>query len=168
MGMIGEYARLTPAQLERAAQDPGWARTYVDGLVEAVAGSDEPSDPATARSLDVDKAWYGLAFLAERAGLSFEVLLGEQELPGADDWGYGPPRHLTPAQVAVTAEKFGALGWQQLTEGVTPQDFFQAEVYPSIWDDEKSMDYLRAHHEDLVTFFRAAARDGDAILAWIS
>jgi hypothetical protein len=53
MSMIGEYARLTPAEVDRAVLDPDWAREFVDELIEAGA-ADAGAD---ARCLDIDKAW---------------------------------------------------------------------------------------------------------------
>lgn len=35
MSMIGEYARLTPTELERAIHDPNWAQEFVNELIEA-------------------------------------------------------------------------------------------------------------------------------------
>ncbi|MGO4429707.1 DUF1877 family protein, partial [Streptomyces sp. MCAF7] len=34
MSMIGNYARLTPAELERAVRDPDWGREFIGELAE--------------------------------------------------------------------------------------------------------------------------------------
>ncbi|MFE7614179.1 DUF1877 family protein [Streptomyces sp. NPDC057496] len=48
MSMIGEYARLAPAELDRAIRDPEWAQEHVVGLIET--GPDAVSDlPSSGR-----------------------------------------------------------------------------------------------------------------------
>ena len=39
---------------------------------------------------------------------------------------------------------------------------------PKIWDDPKSLDYLRASYETLAAFFHTAAAAGDSVLIWMS
>jgi hypothetical protein len=55
-------------------------------------------------SLSLDKVWHGVHFLlcgkAEPdADPASQAVLGGEEI-GEDDFGYGPARYLTPAQVA--------------------------------------------------------------------
>jgi len=55
-----------------------------------------------------------------------------------------------------------------LVGGVTPADLAQADIYPDvIWEREDSMDYVTGKYEALVSFFRTAAGDGDAVVTWI-
>ncbi|MGA5259387.1 DUF1877 family protein [Streptomyces griseoincarnatus] len=61
-----------------------------------------------ARCFDTDKMWHALDFLLRRVGFPVDVVFGEEEIPGADDWSYGPPRCLTPDQVRTAAEAFAA------------------------------------------------------------
>ncbi|MFF0808771.1 YfbM family protein [Streptomyces albogriseolus] len=167
MGMIGEYARLTAAEFERAVGDPDWAYERVRELTEQEWDVDLPWDRA--RRLDTDKMWHALDFLLRRVGFPVDVVFGEEEIPGAEDWSYGPPRCLTPDQVRTAAEAFAATPSARLTEGVTPADLAAADIYPTVvWERGEPLDEVTAHYEALVPYFRAAARDGDGVLLWIS
>lgn len=164
--MIGEYARVTTAELDRALSDPEWALKLVVGRMETEAG--ELPEPALARCLDVDKAWDALGFLLRRAGFPVDIVHGEESIPDAEDWGYGPPRYLTPEQVRSAAGALAEITGAHLTAGVGPQDLAEAEVYPTIvWQRGESLDYVREHYALLRPFFQAAAEEGDAMLLWL-
>jgi hypothetical protein len=156
MGMIGEYARLTPDEVRRCVHDPDGASTLVRDELDA------------RRRLDVDKAWCAMQHLMGRAGLAVDVVLGGEPLDEAGDWGYGPPRRLAADQVAAAAQEMGGLPWDRLVAGVTPADLGEADVYPHIWDESDAFDYVRPYYEALSAFFGTAAREGDSVLLWIS
>ncbi|MBA2806211.1 YfbM family protein [Streptomyces sp. KM273126] len=96
-----------------------------------------------------------------------DIVHGEQLIPGADDWGYGPPCYLTPERVRIAAESLPSTSFETLVQGVTPEELSQADVYPQIWSDLSALDYVRHHHESLSPFFAAAAEEGDAVLVWL-
>jgi len=166
MSMIGEYARVTPAELDRALGDPEWALKLVQGRMEAEAAGCPETAPT--RCLDIDKAWDAIGFLLRRAAFPVDIVHGEQAVPEADDWGYGPPRYLTPAQVRTAAEALAEIPAERLTAGAGPADLAAAQVYPAIvWERGEPLDYVSAHYEQLRPFFRAAADEGDGMLLWI-
>ncbi|WP_407566222.1 YfbM family protein [Streptomyces sp. 184] len=170
MSMIGEYVRVTPAELDRAVREPDWAKTFVFGLLEVEPDdeTDDEPDPGEARFLDTDKAWGAIEYLLRRIDFPVNVVHGEESLPGAEEWGYGPPRYLTPEQVRKAAEGLVTTGFGRLAQGVTPDDLARADVYPQIiWKRAESFDYVQGHYEALVEFFEAAAREGDALLVWL-
>ncbi|MFC9390862.1 YfbM family protein [Streptomyces venezuelae] len=166
MSMIGEYARLTPTELDRAVRDPDWVQEFVNELIEAEL--DEKPDVPQARCHDVDKAWHALDFLLRRITFPVDIIHGEKDLPQAEDWGYGPPRYLTPERVRVAAEALAITPHHALTEDVSPADLAKADIYPNvIWERGESLDYVTSHYQELVPFFQAAARAGDAMLIWL-
>ncbi|MFJ9825711.1 YfbM family protein [Streptomyces sp. NPDC101160] len=166
MSMIGEYARLTSAELDRAIHDPDWAREFVDEVIEAEL--DSRPKVSDARCHDVDKAWHALDFLLRRINFPVDIVHGEEEIPGAEDWGYGPPRFLSPERVRVAAETLAATPHEALVEGVRPAELAEAEIYPTVvWERGESLDYVTSHYQALVPFFRAAADAGDAMLIWL-
>jgi hypothetical protein len=162
MGMIGEYARLTPDELARAMTDPEWAHETV--LEMNQTGS--PADPP--RRLDVDKAWDAMRFLLARAAFPVEIVLGEEALPGSDDWGYTQPFYLTPDRVRAASAALAETPFSALTDGVRLSDLEDAAVYPSIWDEEDALEYVQHYYDYLRAFFAAAAAEGDAVVAWVS
>ncbi|MFJ6572669.1 YfbM family protein [Streptomyces sp. NPDC091292] len=166
MSMIGEYVRLTPAELDRAVKDPDWALKFVEELIEAEP--DEQPTAAEARCHDTGKTWHALDFLLRRLGFPVDIVHGEMEIPGAEDWGYGPPRYLTPEQVRLATDALAATPHQNLIENVTPADLAQARIYPDvIWERGESLDFVTSHYQALVPFFQAAARDGNGMLVWL-
>lgn len=162
MSMIGEYARLSPGELERVIGEPERAPALVD---EPVVG--EPDAGSGPRRHDVDKTWQALGFLLDRAGFPVDVVLGDEVLPGASDWGYGPPRLIRPERVRVAAEAFARISPASLAEGIGPADLAAAEIYPQVvWERGEPLDWVTGHYEALGEFFRAS-RAGDAVLVWI-
>ncbi|WP_030689740.1 YfbM family protein [Streptomyces globisporus] len=161
MGMIGKYARLTPGELQQILGDPALGHRLVEAMGE---------DEEDGRRLDVDKAWHAMSFFLDRLGFPVEVVFGEQEVAGAPDWGYGPPRYLPPAQVRVAAEGLARIDGATLTGAASRQELFEAGIYPdSIWTrDEDALAYVWAHYDSLVAFMTTAALAGDAVVTWIS
>lgn len=163
---------MTAAELERAVKDPEWASDFIDELIEEEL-SDEAdetgrSEPAQSRSLDIDTAWDALGFLLRRRDFPVDITRGEESVPGADDWGYGPPRYLTPPQVEVAAAALAELTGEELIAGVTAQELARADVYPRVlWERGESLEYVREHFTALVSFFQAAALDGNGMLIWL-
>ncbi|MGW1029519.1 YfbM family protein [Streptomyces sp. NPDC002577] len=167
MSMIGEYVRLAPAELDRALHDPEWAQEFVDELIEAEL--DKRPEASEARCHDTDKAWHAIDFLLRHLGFPVDIVHGEEEIPGTEDWGYGPPRYLTPERVRIAAEALTATPHDALIDGVTPVDLAQADIYPNIiWERGESLDYVTSHYQALIPFFQAAARHGHAMVIWLS
>lgn len=164
VSMIGEYFRLTPEDFARALSEPEWARDLIDELWDAedVEGGSDP------RLLDVDKAWHGLALVLDRAGVSTAVVFGDDQVPGADDWGYGPPSSLSPERVVELAEALSSLNRQVAVDSVPAEEFVEAEVYPQgLWNTPESREYLAGHLERLTTYFVDTADTHMGILVWI-
>lgn len=164
--MIGEYARLTPAELERAVEDPHCALVFIEELIDV--GMDEP-DASQPRCLDIDKAWDALALMLRRIDFPVDIVHGEEEIPGADEWGHGPPRYLIPEQVRAASAALAGTPSNVLSRGITAAELARADLYPSISEDEVGdwLNYVVHHYDALVPFFEAAARDGDAMVVWL-
>jgi len=175
MSMIGEYARLTPAELQRAISDPEWVMDYLDELKDALDeaevhedewdGSDDP--PGRAKLYSTYKTWNLLAYLLDRASFPVNVIYGERVLNSEQDWGYGAASYLTPDRVKYAANALDATPYSQLAQGVTPADLNGAGIYPIPWEAEDSAEWGREHYERLTAFFGAAADAGDAVLCWL-
>ncbi|MEU7020775.1 YfbM family protein [Streptomyces sp. NPDC046203] len=172
MSMIGEYFRVTAAQLDRAIEDPDWALAYIEDTFDAeesadsMGGEDGPP-PAGARHFSTDKAWHLLDFLLRRVDFPVDVVHGENPLGDAGDWGYGPPCHLPVDRVRLAAEALSGLTYDRLLDGVDPRDLTAAEIYPLGWEDSASLDWARDWFAGLTTYFEAAARDGHAVVVWL-
>ncbi|MEU9091890.1 YfbM family protein [Streptomyces sp. NPDC048428] len=166
MSMNGRYARLTPAELERTLREPGWGEEFVNEL--AVADWDEQREASAARCHGTEKAWHALDFLLGRIGFPVDIVHGEEDIPGAEDWGHSPPCMLSPKAVRVAAEALAALPVDALVRDVTPADLALAGIYPvEMWERGESLAYVTSRYQTLVPFFQAADRAGDTVVVWL-
>ncbi|MEV1072784.1 DUF1877 family protein [Micromonospora parva] len=173
--MNGNWLRVSPAELERARTDLGWAYEL------AMAERNENSE----RWASTDKAWDGLDFLLDRLGFDVPLVLGTErfvELPDVepdsdemfdflenleDDWGYGPPSYLAPVDVATAASRLAALTADDLIRGVDPQELKRADIYPGPWEGPRELTWLAHYLPDVQAFFAAAAGDSAAVICWL-
>ncbi|SEQ01255.1 YfbM family protein [Streptomyces radiopugnans] len=165
MSMIGEYLRVTAAELDRAVQDPDWALDFV----EEVQDAEEESEPALAeaRHFSTYKTWDLLRFLLARADFPVNVIHGEEPFAEDEGWGYGPPRYLRPERVRLAAQALRTTPYDQLISGVDPADLTKAEVYPLGWEEPGALEWGRHWYDGLTQFFEAAAAADDAMLVWL-
>lgn len=128
-----------------------------------------------APSLDIDKAWDGIIFLL--TGSSFEdavenkmsqVILGSASIDENQDLGYGPARYLLPEEVKSLNEKIKAIGIEDLKLRFNPQEMKDQSVYPDIWDEQNSFDYLEEYFVKLQSFFQHASWANEAIVIIIN
>jgi hypothetical protein len=161
----GEYLRVSVDELARAVKDPGWAWELVEEIENAEDEVNLP--PAKARHLTTHKAWHAIAYLHERAQFPVNVVHGEEPFAEAEEWGYGPPRYLTPEQVAIAAKALQATSYETLIAGVSLADLAQADIYPQIWDEPDSLEWVRSWYEPLVPFFGEAAKHSQAMFVWL-
>ncbi|MGW2781195.1 DUF1877 family protein [Streptomyces populi] len=82
MSMIGEYLRVTAAELDRAIQDPDWASDFAEEETDPA--------PAEARHLSTYKTWDMLRFLFLPARAEFPVNVIHGEERRARSAGAGP------------------------------------------------------------------------------
>ncbi|CAG6392327.1 YfbM family protein [Streptomyces cocklensis] len=165
MSMIGEYLRVTAAELARAVDDPDWAADLVERIREAEDDA-EPA-PSDARHFSTYKAWDLLRFLLARAGFPVDVVHGEEPFAEDDDWGYGPPKYLPPSRVRLAAQALRATPYDRLTSGLDPAELTAAEVYPVMWDQPGAVEWGRHWYDALTRFLSAAASADDALLVWL-
>ncbi|MGW0190114.1 YfbM family protein [Streptomyces sp. NPDC003362] len=165
MSMIGEYLRVTAAELDRAIQDADWALDFA----EEVQDAEEETEPAPtdARHFSTYKTWDLLRFLLARAEFPVNVIHGEEPFAEDEDWGYGPPRYLRPERVQCAAEALRATSYDALIRGVDPAELDGAEVYPLGWGEPGALEWGRPWYDGLTQFFQAAASADNAMLVWL-
>ncbi|MER6912544.1 YfbM family protein [Streptomyces sp. NPDC000594] len=168
MSMIGEYARFTPAELDRAVRDPAWAWEFVEELLYAPEDGTAPlQGPPRGRLHDTGKMWHALEFLLDRHHVPVNVVHGERELSGAEDWGYGPPRLIVPERVRTAAEAMAAITPEGLIAGTTPADLAAAGIYTFEGGGDETLDDAAHAYQRLAAFFTATARLRHGLLVWI-
>ena len=161
--MIGNYRRLTEAELNALLEEPG--------TITEILYSEEGQDD-TDKQLDVDKAWHAIHYLLNgtawdgKEPLVNAVLGG---LPvGEEDVGYGPARYLRPTQVAETSKALQAISSEQLWSRFNAAAMKKAEIYPEFerWEEDK--EYICGYFENIKSFFVVAASRGDAMLLYLN
>ncbi|MCM2388185.1 YfbM family protein [Streptomyces albipurpureus] len=167
MSMIGEYARLTPTELDRAVQDPYWAWEFVEEHLAAAPGDGTPVPGGRLHS--TGKMWHALEYLLRLRGVEVNVVHGEEEIPGAGHWGYGVPRTISPERVRVAASAMKAITPEGLVEEVAPAELADAGIYPCTGSDPvERLDDVAVAYQDLAAFFRTAARLRQGLVVWIA
>lgn len=159
MGMTGVWARL-PADEVPARLALGGFHDWIDGL-------------APDRLLDLDKGWHGLHATLTGTEWETEGPLGWAVLgghPHGADTGYGPGRYLAPEVVVQVADALDAVDRTAFRAGFDPARLAALDVYPQVWDEpaDDLADWIAGCLDDLAALYRAAATDGDAVVAAIT
>lgn len=155
MGMIWVGYRRSEGAARQILED-------ADRMDELVESDDDET------SIDLDKAWHGVHWLLTGSSeptvdLASEAIFGGEPL--GEDRGYGPARLLSPEGVMAVAARLRELEPETLRARMDSSAMEDADVYPSIWDEEDVFDtYLAPAFENLRTFYSAAAQDGESVI----
>jgi len=169
--MIGEYLRFTADELSRALNDPEWARERADVLLgfdseESEESEDDELTRDPSRAMDIHKTWHLLSYLLSKAGAPIDVALGGTVFAAEDDWGYGPPRYLTPAEVREAAAYLRQTPYPLLGGHFDAEDMTAKGIYPAPWEGSEA-GWAQPWYLELAAFFGAAADAGDAIVLFL-
>ena len=182
MGIPGYYARITPAELDRARVDRVWRQNLVyerwqaeqerrtghAGRGRGTAGHHPngpglpASDPIEAAPIAIatDKAWMGIFFVLAQAGLRRDLVDGR---PISEEDEPPTPRFFSPSEVVEIADHLAGRSFAELVMAADPE----AAVHQAgDWDDDARA-FVSSHGEDLPAFFAGAAAAGDAVVVHI-
>ena len=158
MSITGMYVRVAPGDLERLNRDPEafyWAST-------ASMTPGWENHPSTEPWISIEKAWAALGYLLDKAtDGTVDVVFGGT--PIGEDWGFGPPRYLTPDEVRQAADMLSRTPVDRLAAHYDAWQLADAKIYPGVWDDN-DLRGLQIDYETLVEFFAVAAESGDGML----
>ncbi|MEU6327921.1 DUF1877 family protein [Streptomyces sp. NPDC047049] len=152
MGVSVGFIGATTEELDRAEEDPSWARSCVSELYD-----DDDVLMSARPSGGPDKAWAGLQFLFDETDVELEFLMdGYPILEDGTLFGW------SAEQIARVAGQLQATPWERLAAHYAPERMMGKKVYPHTWthDAEGGLDWLRRSYEELVDFFTAAAAGG--------
>ena len=160
MSMIGYYLPLPQADLDALYADPS----------RIVAFLDQAQDGDV---VDVDKAWHGMHFLLTGAPWEADAPLGDAVLGGAavgeEDVGYGPARGLSSSEVKAVAVALAPIDEAAFRQRFDGEALAEEEIYPTIWDEgDEALDYLAHYYVIVRQLFAEAARNGHAMILYIS
>jgi hypothetical protein len=121
---------------------------------------------------DLDKAWQGIHWLLTGstgggdAPLCY-LLSGGQEVSFADT-GYGPPHTLTSEEVSSWDDAPSRISREDLAPHFDAKAMLAAEIYPEIWEDEYSLEYLLKRYDQLKTFVADARKQNAGLLIYLT
>ena len=165
--MIGNLYRVTSKELEEILKD--------SSLLEDKVYSEE-SDSLN-NLLDLDKSWEGIFFLltgygiAEideaKAPLSWSVF-GEQIIDEEQDMGYGPANYIDSSQVNELNKALDKISTESLAKKYDAKKMMELGIYPEVWEEKESFDYLMDYFEQLKEFYKVAEKENNAVISFIN
>lgn len=127
------------------------------------------------RNLCIDKAWHAIHYIV--TGCVWDIPednpLGQIVLGGEpindDDMGYGPARLIPRETVSQISENLEKWDEAVFRENFHMQDLISNEIYPFVsdGDEESFFEYIWENFDELKKFYKAAAEDGQNVIAFI-
>lgn len=170
MGMIGNVIRVSKHELDLFRQN--------SELLEKKVHADDSYDQEW--YLDLDKSWEAIHYLVNGKSVAEtemeeseptvlgRVLFNEQLVDEAQDLGYGPAFYLTAIQVSETNSELQKIELSEFDSKYNNSEMNQKGIYPEIWDESESKDFLFDSFNDLRRFYKEAADRNEAIVTFIS
>ena len=170
MGMIGNLVRVSNERLENF-------KTNSAELEKLVYSEESVSAPWY---MDLDKTWEAIHFILSRKSLAESemngannselgsVIFNSQIIDEEQDLGYGPASYNTPNQVETLTTKLNSLNVSELEEKFDGTKLNNAGVYPEIWDEIESKEYVFDNLKSLIKFFNEASNNKEAIISFIN
>ena len=160
MSMIGNLMQISPEMLAGFIAKPDEIESFL-----------YPEDDEHENGIDIDKAWHGVHFLLSGDAWGGEAPLADAILGGTeigDDAGYGPAKYLTTEEVRAVAAALRELSASALGAKYDASDLTRNEIYPAIWDEPDSLNYLLAAYESVRSYYEEAAAKGNAMLKFLN
>ena len=166
--MVACLLRVSGSELKEYIEDSGKLETRVD--------SDSIVNDSS--FIEVDKSWDGISYLLsgpeipesekENDPLSW-AMFGNKTLDENQDMGYGPAGYASIEDVKKIFSAMEKLNMEEIRKKFNPQEMMALGVYPEIWsDEEESLEYLMEYYEVVVEFYKSAATEGQAVIAFLS
>ena len=167
MSMIANLLRVTGEELKMYLNDSSLLEEKLDRVYE------QEEDETL---IDLDKAWEGILFLLTGQGLAdlvesnhplAKAILGGQTIDENQDLGYGPALYLTPEQVQDINRQIATVSNEEIAAAYNPNAMMEQGIYPEVWDEE-ALEYLMEYVDVLRNTYAVAAKNNEAIIAFIN
>jgi hypothetical protein len=167
MGMIGYLLRIKSAELEQILDDSALLEEKIN-----VAMTDQSPELA-----DLDKSWEALYYLLTGYGISgiddaqpplSWTLFSGQEVDPDQDLGYGPGFYVTPEQVKEVDQALQDISQNEMISRFDGPKMNREGIYPEIWDEADTIDYVLDNFETLKKCYKEAAENGEAIVSFVA
>lgn len=160
MSVIWTAAALSESQVSSIRAD----ESLVGELLEELEEREDAQD-----HIEIDQSWHGIFWLLtgqlEKADgpLGYVIVGGE---PLTEDFGYGPPRLLSPERVSEVAHALDDVDVETLRARFDPDAMNVNAVYPEgIWAQPGIFDeFVAPNYLDVQRFYSHAAATGSWVL----
>jgi hypothetical protein len=165
MGMICTLLRVTKNELDEYLNDS----SLLENRIYAYE-----SEEGDKKLIDIDKSWDGIIFLLTGQNFTnadhplLQVLFSGQIIDAEQDLGYGPAQYLTPEQVADLNNQISKITVEELRQKYDSEKMTELEVYPTVWGDEESFEYLSDNFLQVQQLYSDATKNGEAIISILS
>lgn len=167
MGMIGNYLRVTKDELENYISD--------SSLLEDRFYNEENQNDKNL--IDIDKSWEGLFFLLTSKSLATAeeaspplawTLTPPQEIDPDQDMGYGPATYTTIEQTKEVNQALNKISVDELRNKYNGTLMMEMGIYPEIWDENESLEYLIEDFNKVKDFYDKATAENQAVIFFIN
>jgi hypothetical protein len=167
MGMIGNYLRVSKDELEEYLNDSS-------KLEDRVYSEKNYPDK---NLMDVDKSWEGIFYLLNGQALATSdeaapplswTLLAPQEIDPNQDLGYGPATYTTIDQTREVSAALNGISADELKAKYDGKIMNELGIYPEVWDNNESLEYLIDNYTSLKDFYYHAVKDSQAVIIFIN
>lgn len=165
--MIGNLLRVSQNELDEYLQDSS-------KLEQRIYSGDKAED---SNRIQVDKSWEGISFLLSGPELPESkkdenplswILFGNKTINPDQNLGNGPAGYLTKEDVAKIQNTLQKLNIEDLRKNFDAPKMMALNVYPEIWSDEdESLEYLLEYYDLIADFYKKAAAENQAVIAFI-
>jgi hypothetical protein len=167
MSMIGNLFRVTTKDLEEILND--------SSLLESKVCSEDSNSMKDL--LEIDKSWEAIFYLltghpvAEiedaKPPLSWSLFSG-QIIDEDQDMGYGPAHFITIEQVKQLNKELDKITGDDIRQKYDGKKMNDVGIYPEIWDEPESLNYILDNFELLKEFYRTAEKENKGAITFIS
>jgi len=165
--MIGNLFRVTTNDLEEILKDSSVLENKVYS-----EDSDNMND-----LLDLDKSWEGIFYLLTGHGiaeiedakppLSWTLFSG-QIIDEEQDLGYGPAHYINADQVKELNTALDKITIDDLRKKYNGKEMNEAGIYPEVWDEAESLDYVLDYFGQLKEFYKTAEKENKAVVTFVN
>lgn len=160
--MIGYYLRVSEQELKEIVSDSSLLDDKIDS---------EQLD----NLLDIDKSWEAIFYLLTGHPIAEEeetnpplswILFNENVVEG-QDMGFGPACYLTIDQLRQLNKALESITKEVIRQKYNGKEMNEAGVYPEVWEEPESLDYVLDYFEQLKAFLKTAETNNMAVIMFI-
>ncbi|GAA0190845.1 YfbM family protein [Fulvivirga kasyanovii] len=168
MGMIGNLIRVSKEDLEMFKADSG----KLENLIYNEANLEADW------YLDLDKSWEAIHYVLSGKSLADTemdgtskvieyVIFSDKVIDEEQDLGYGPAFYNDQERVNKISKELNKVNITALMANFDGKKLNEANVYPEIWDEEDSKEYLQESLKSVIEFYSDATDSEQVVIGFI-